>query len=264
MQSLRTDPQRASRSVTLLEVLVVAVILALLSGLFLSSLRAARARAMLDVCAARLGVVAKGLMQYATTNRDTFPVASRWWTDADAGSAWVYIGQMHNWVQSLSEEWYGAGGGDALLKLRCPASVVAREPWMGDLGFRIVEEGELGSCWYLNAYCSGRQLSSIPRPSDGVLLLEIGVWDGRAVDTGSLAHPTEPYAYPHPRALVELARVAWQWNGTEPQRHQRNVAWTDGHVSRTRALRWPTGDQPWDADRLRHMAFSLQPAAPLP
>lgn len=247
------------RALTLVELLIVAGAVALLIAITVPAVSAARARARQVICASNMGRLAQGLCGYAASNADTLPVNAVLWTEADCGTRWVFVGTGGaNWVDLVARHLQPADRAPRLYGLRCPDAAVASEEWMQrEHGFKLVAPGEPGACWYFNSYCSGRRLASVPRAADGVLLLEVGVWDGRAVDTGSLEHPSQPWAYPHPAVLVERALAPWHWPGSEPRSRKRNIAWVDGHVATFAARTWPNADQPWDTDRIRHMRFDL-------
>jgi prepilin-type N-terminal cleavage/methylation domain-containing protein/prepilin-type processing-associated H-X9-DG protein len=249
------------RGFTLLEAIIAVAIMALLMSIAIPGLHAARARGKSIRCAANMRALGQGLVAYCTSEADVLPLNTRTWELADARTRWLSGGPEDN------VGWTGAIGRSMceyspwLWPLRCPNAVVIWEARPTG-GFVPVVQGGPGANWYLNSYCSGRKLSSIPKPADGVLLLEVGVWDRRSCDTGALEDPYSPWAYPHPDMdagrLDETGR--WAWLPASGRRSGRNLLWCDGHVEGARAGRWPNGDQPEDADRIRHMRFGLPPS----
>lgn len=68
----------SSRGFTLIEVLVVVAIIALLIGILLPSLNAARAQARIVMCATNLRTIMQGTMYYAQASKDEMPGGYAW------------------------------------------------------------------------------------------------------------------------------------------------------------------------------------------
>jgi len=235
------------RGFTIVELLAVLGIIFLLLALLVPTLRSARDRSRLAHCATNMRALGQGLHAYATASGDLLPFNWRSWEAATVQDTYICCGNV-GWMGRIGRYLYG--GPPWLAPLRCPASITKPEDaW---------EPGpeDPGSCWMLNAYCSGRKLGSIPASADGVLALEVGLWESRSGDTGSLEAPQCSWAYPHPAVRLIESSGWWSWLGAgEPP--QRNILWCDAHVRAYPARTWPYGDQPFDPDRIRFMRFGL-------
>jgi prepilin-type N-terminal cleavage/methylation domain-containing protein/prepilin-type processing-associated H-X9-DG protein len=237
---------------TLIEVLVVVSVMALLLAIALPALRGAKARARLLQCGVNMREIGAGLSIYANAANDMLPPnADETWKTAWAvmGGMSIVPGLTNTWIAELQRT-LGRDESPWLSPLRCPESdsCPPQTDTIEDINSRP------GSGWILNSYCRGRQLSSIPAPSDGVLVMESACWSFMSTDSGCLEHPTRPECYPHP-AVDELPvpnRWAWPYAGRE-----RNILWCDGHVSVHAAAQWPDGDNMFDDARRRHMRFNL-------
>ncbi|GEM_PF-4267619 len=241
---------------TLVETLIVVAIVGLLAAISLPTLGAARARGRLVRCAASLRQIGVGLTSYRLSNRDVLPV-NGWepWKDAWAGFQGFQMLSGRTWVRALQES-MGIREPPWLRLLRCPQALSRY-----DVPSEIpVQQDGFGSAWILNSYCLGRMLSSIPAPSDGVMVFESGLWSQMSNDTGRLELPTMPYCYPHPGVIAETVSVRWSW---AYRGQKRNILWCDGHVAAFDAAHWPDGDEVFDAARIRHMRFGLPGNHPL-
>lgn len=235
---------------TIIEMLVVVALVGLLTAILVHALGSVRASARLARCSTSLREVARSLSAIAAEDRDTLPLNLEPWTAKYATTFGVEIADnpQKAWVASLHRH-LGMNGEPWMRGLRCPNAVDADPAYFpGD----APANGRAGSAWLLNSYCSRRTMSSIASPSDGVLVVESGIWTKLSQDSGKLAFPTEPHMYPHPTLVQQPSLTPWRWPFA---RHQRSVAWVDGHVSSESASRWPTGDETLDPDRVRHMRF---------
>lgn len=258
------------RGVTLIELLVVIGVLTLLMGLLLPALGRARDQAKVVKCASSMRTIGHALLIYAGDNGGRLPINMRPWNAVDAvtvsgttilsnprpgRAGWDWIGRVHAELGRTSEPW--------MVDLRCPtvgftSPLYPNDPDPTHGGQRP------GSCWLLNAYCSGRNLSSIPRTSDGVLVQESGIWENMSGDTAMLAYPRSPWRYPHPSVGFKRGARGWKdWLPARRTRPRRNILWVDGHVDVRFAKEWPNGDGVMDPDRIRHMRFGLPGNSPL-
>ena len=243
---------------TLLEVLTVVALIALLLGIALPALQRARGRGKLVACAANLRQIGQGLMAYASEQADRLPVNIEPWKAAYAGIRGREMkgDAPDTWVAAIQRA-LGLTAPPFMRPLRCPLTLDRYPLECLDIP---ANEGGMGSAWYLNSYCSGRMLSSIPSASDGVLVFEGGLWTSMSQDTGQLELSTTPWAYPHPAVCTDTSPARWNW----PYRgYERNILWCDGHADASRAARWPYGDFSIDRDRIRHMRFGCPGTNPL-
>ena len=92
---------------TLIELLVVIAIIAMLMGMLMPALAAAKNKAMILVCGANLGGLGKAMLVYASDNEDNFPRAggpkSIWDTSGFCG------GMPMNWIHPNRLTAYGLG-----------------------------------------------------------------------------------------------------------------------------------------------------------
>jgi len=247
------NPTRAAaRAFTLPELLVAIGIIALLIGIAIPAVSAARARAKLTTCATHLREIGTALLAYTVDHGEVFPQGFLPWSMAFAVTRGVHMvpGRADTWVVALQES-LGVREPPWLRGLRCP---LALDQFPAKLGEVPVGPDYPGSAWYLNAYCSARPVSSIPAPADGVLAFEHGLWSGMSIDTGLLEFPSHRWRYPHPSVHAEHVPGRWNWPRSS---FRRNIVWCDGHVSPAAAAKWPNGDLSNDADRIRHMRFGL-------
>jgi prepilin-type processing-associated H-X9-DG protein len=238
----------ARHAFTLLETVVIVCIIALLASILLPALAAARGQGRLVQCASNVRQIGTALIGYALDSADTFPMNVEPWNvslPALRGRA-ILAGRPRVWVARI-QEWMNVCEPPWLRALACPQANAARS-------VHAPPPDEPGASWVLNTYCSGRRATSIPRPGDGVLLLESGEWSQLSEDTGYLEQSTYPRFYPHPRAADSAPGVPWKW---AYQNRKRNICWCDGHVDAAVARRWPAGDEQDDSDRIRHMRFGL-------
>jgi prepilin-type processing-associated H-X9-DG protein len=248
---LRPVIGRATAAFTLVEALIVVSVIGLLAAILLPSLAASRHHARLLKCSANLHQLGTSLNAYVADNRDFFPLNIAPWNVSMPTLRGLGISPDRSpiWIGSL-QKWMGVQGPPWLRGLACPSALST----LGH-GTDAARPEDMGSAWVLNTYCSARQLSTIPRPGDGVLLVENGTWSYMSEDAGDLEQPTHPRFYPHPAVSQEdHAGVAWNWPYGG---HKRNILWVDGHVTAVVARRWPGGHQTLDADRIRHMRFGL-------
>lgn len=239
-----------------MEVLVAMGILALLMGILLPALSAARGTGRLIRCAASMREVGMGLNYYADNSNDTFPVlCGEDWKSAYAVTFGCEI-VGHTWIDAVQRS-LNHDSPPWLVPLRCPEAAVSRGTRPGGV---TDENRRPGSSWIMNYYCLGRKRSSIPTPADGVLVMERAFWSNTADATGMLALPHEPEAYPHPSLASGPVTGAWGW---AYEGRKRNLLWVDGHVAVSPARRWPYGDSAFDRDRIRHMRFNLPGNHPL-
>jgi len=245
---------------TLIEVLVTIAILGILIAIVLPALGRARDQAKLTKCACSMRTIGQTLVAYAGDNRGRLPLNSVPWNErayashgtglhafgnnrSDGGWAW----ELHRALGRTTSPW--------LVDLRCPTAAVEFPSSVSDRA--IVDDSGPGSCWLLNAYCSDRVLSSIPSPASGVMVHESGLWESMSVDTPDLEFPAKPWRYPHPRVGYERARSWEDWLTGRRVRPRRNILWCDGHVDRSFAGTWRTGNGSHDPDRIKHMRFGL-------
>lgn len=248
---------------TLLELLVTVAVVALLAGLILPALSGAREAGKLTACGTHLRELGRSMWQYAQGNSDVLPLNGLDWRYAGVGPRAIAAPSqetMPGWVGAIQRSVGGAAG---LRKLACPNAITADPLITGTDYFPPRSDGP-GSSWHMNAYCSGRVGTMIPAPADGVMLLEFGVWDAGCWDTGMLETPANPLSYPHPLAgstAQSSLQAPWDWLEQARVRPRRNILWCDAHVSAHFAASWPGGDGTYDPDRIRHMAFGVQPLA---
>lgn len=235
---------------TIIEMLVVVALVGLLMAILVHALGSVRASARLARCSTSLREVGRTLLALAAENRETFPLNIEPWTAKYATTFGIEIADnpQKSWVASVHRH-LRVNGEPWLRALRCPN---AADPNPAYFPGEAPAEGRAGAAWMLNSYCSGRLVSSIPSPADGVLVVESGVWTKLSQDSGKLAFANEPHMYPHPRLIQQASTARWGWPFAV---HQRSVAWVDGHVSTEAAARWPNGDETLDPDRVRHMRF---------
>lgn len=239
------------RAVTIVELLVVVAIVGLLAAVVIPAISHARQRTATTRCAAALREVSASMLFYAADEQALPAVDESWRTAIPATMSLEIVPEFtFTWVDLLHRSMH-VDASPWLRALACP-NVVDNDPTL-----TRAKPGDAGSAWIYNWYAAGRSLSSVPTPSDGVLLFESGVWDKFAVLTGNLAFPNEPIRYPHPRAIAAKATAPWRWPESSPDRQTQNIAWLDGHVSNEAASQWPTGDQVFDDYRIRHMRFGL-------
>lgn len=256
----RPDIGRGVAAFTLLETLVSVTLLAVLMGMLLPGLGRARDQAKLTSCSTSMASIGKAMFIFAGDNKGRFPINVEPWNSGRYrgggfgyaldelsraeynGVAWIW--RIHGTLGRTKRPW--------LAGLRCP-TVPLDEPVAG----AQAGEDRPGSCWLLNSYCSGRLISSIPRPADGVLVHESGLWEAVSSDTPLLEFPSNPWRYPHPAAGRFAATDRWDWLSRRGITPRRNILWADGHVGVSLAREWPNGDGSHDADRIRHMRFGL-------
>lgn len=251
------------RAFTVLELIVSIAVLTLLTAILLPSLASAKNSAKAVTCARHLATLGQALHGYATTDSDSLPTNVRDWSFAACRTNWtVMANENAGWIGKIRS--YLLPGEVSLIALRCPSAEVIQS-WIPNSGFSPTSATEPGACWYLNSYCSGRKLSSIPNAGDGVMVLEVGVWDRRSADTGALEDSAQSWVYPHPRVEFERSGRAgpWAWLNKMKSPMRRNILWVDGHVSAHAARTWPNGDQPDDPSRIRHMRFGLPGTNPI-
>ncbi len=253
---MKTNPpqiDRYLRGFTMVELLMVIAIIGLLIGLLIPTLSRSRRQARLITCGANLGSMGRGLLVYAGDGSGRFPYNGDSWEDATNTFTAVQIPTSFAWVNSLQRS-MGKSQKPWLNPLRCP-NVRDIPSWHETPNF-----DEPGSSWYLNWYCSGRSISSIPSPADGVLLLESGRWSKMSSQTGCLSFPQEPWMYPHPSGFLTSGEKLTGWDSWLTRRKsqpKRNILFCDCHVNTFAAKTWATGDQTADADRIKHMRFGL-------
>ncbi|MBN2447024.1 MAG: type II secretion system protein, partial [Phycisphaerae bacterium] len=165
----------SSAAFTLVEILVVLAIIGLLIAIVVPSIATARAKARLVCCASNLREIGRGLFLYADQAADMLPLNSgETWKEAWAVTEALGISagtDERTWVGILQTT-LGRDSAPWLAPLRCPQSgrCPPDDETVGDVNSRP------GAGWYLNAYCRGRLQSSIPTPSDGVLVMETASW----------------------------------------------------------------------------------------
>ncbi len=250
---------------TLIETLVSIAILGLLISLLVPALGRARDGAKLASCASSMRSIGQAIFVFAGDHEDRLPVNIEPWNKSYPGGGraislgvspqaeyndFRWIEQIHGVLGMTASPWMAG--------LRCPTAAldypVENTPPAGD--------DQPGSCWLLNFYCSGRVLSSIPNPSDGVLVHEGGLWAAMSEDTPMLAFPSQPWRYPHPS--VGFTKVGpWKWLSGRRSRQRRNILWVDGHVAASLAKTWANGGDSHDRDRIRHMRFDRPGNHPL-
>lgn len=245
---------------TLIEVLVTIAILGLLIAILLPALSRARDQAKLTKCASSMRTIGQTLIAYAGDHRGRLPVNAVPWNERgyesrgtslyaygknQSGGAWAW--DLHRALGRTTSPW--------LADLRCPTAATTFPLRVSKSA--IVDDQRPGSCWLLNAYCSGRMLSSIPSPASGVLVHESGLWESMSQDTNLLEFPAMPWRYPHPRVGFERAKSWEDWLPGRRVRPSRNILWCDGHVEKSLAHTWNKGTGSFDPDRIRHMRFGL-------
>ena len=218
------------KAFTLIELLVVLVILALLTGILLPSLRQARGQARSMVCLSKLKQCATAALTYSTNHDHSFPMAYRYEMDPDGNwmrtIAWDFI-TTKDWSVSPVHTDYLPGilwaYGDSMEIQQCPAfrgdSNAGGEPYTG---FN-----------YNTSYIGHGSGESIPEPAKTFQVTSTGqtalFGDGQ-FEGGANKFMRAPWANPGD------AGFSGRYAGTQGFRHNglTNIAFCDGHVGSQR------------------------------
>ena len=214
------DIRREERAFTLIELLVVIAIIALLIGILLPSLSAARVTAKRVVCASNMRQIGIGLMMYADDNDGRLPESTHS-AGGDFERTWIYT--LAPYVGNVDE-------------IRtCPADPKAEE--------RIEEAG---TSYVLNEYfvvaknehvstdIDCLRLHLIQRPSDAMLMFIISDRKGTATSedhTHSRNWFKAPWSNCWNRVCADISpgrHGGDEWNGVTGS---SNYLYADGHVA---------------------------------
>jgi len=238
IKSMRNQKQKAF---TLVEILVVISAVALLMGILLPALAAARSRTQGLVCKSNLRQLLIASISYATENDDFYvPAASDMWDGAG----------LHRWhgVRDALDEPFGVDRGplagylaDGRVK-ECPAKVgfVKGEAWnanfeqgcggygynMTYIGSRMWQSGINSVQAWKEAYARTTRMTEIAGPGETLMFADTAM----ANDGVSLIE----YSFAEPPFTISngLAVTSFYMSPSIHFRHKghANVGWADGHI----------------------------------
>jgi prepilin-type processing-associated H-X9-DG protein/prepilin-type N-terminal cleavage/methylation domain-containing protein len=241
-------PRHPAAAFTLVELLVVIAIIALLIGILLPVLGAAKEAAKAGVCRSNIRQIAIANTTYAVDNHEFLVPAS-----------FDIANELHRWhgFRAATSDAFDPARGplrdylgeDGKVK-RCPSFNNYREdsPGVWSLTF----EAGCGGYGYNSNYLGGRSdrhfypddsrytaaTHEIMQPSGTVLYADAGLWQQSGSDLFLIE-----YSFLHPPYFLTPDGVQTSWGHPTPSLHFRHggltasVAWADGHVSSPR-IEW--------------------------
>ena len=229
---------------TLVELLVVIAIIALLMGVLMPALVAARAQGKAVVCRSNLRQLALANIGYAMEN-------DGYYVPASVGFLADSTGGLHRWhgTRENSEELFDPLKGplvgylgDGAVK-ECPERVrfVKGQDWdtnyeqgCGGYGYNQVYIGsrlwQLG--WCDEAYEKTTQITEVRKPSETLMFADCAMANKNSNGNAYI----HEYSFAEPAFWLNNGKPATSWGYASPSIHFRhrdkaNVAWVDGRIS---------------------------------
>ena len=163
-------------SFTLVELLVVVAVIAILTGLVLPALAAAREKAVVTSCASKLAGINRGLGMYTTDNKDQIFWAADNVDTSIYMERYVYGGRETGNCSTIQDNLFNKVIprplnqylDDKIPAFQCPKDFKPMSGSWGDL----TKFEQVGNSYCLNWYLRTLQLSKLPRPSELLLFTE--------------------------------------------------------------------------------------------
>lgn len=225
------------KAFTLIELMVVIAIIALLMGILMPALTAAKAQVKATVCQSNIRQLMLANIGYATENDDYMVLA--------ASDIWDLKGGLHRWhgVRDSYDEQFDPLRGplagylaDGSVK-ECPQKVNFRkgDPWdwdfedgCGGYGYNDVYIGS--RMWQSGTSDKATKITEVGSPGATIMFADAAM---SKLD-GGVPYYLE-YSFVKPRYWFSGGQFHPEWGDPSPSIHFRhrgraNVAWVDGHI----------------------------------
>ncbi len=259
-------PTKQTHGFTLIELLVVISIIALLVGILLPALGAARKTAQDVVCMSNERQVGVAILAYGTDNGDYIVHAA--YTNGGAGNPWTTGTAKYFWTSAITIGGYGSTRD----MFKCPVFVEADESIhsirIADLenagGYRW-RNCDYGINWYslaarvhyesdpIKKYNRSSRFDMINKPTETLLVAD--TWFELYKDNAALQ-----------RGQGVIGGVPTVWGGPHGRHNNQkcNILWADGHVE---GMTFPSvlmganatqrADGPWGEEQLGVFNYSI-------